>query len=113
MHASRGFLRPAELEEIGCTRTRRLAAELLGVVGPTLAIQPPCRDNVYIVLDAVAWAAATVLASTEDRDALDFFTLALTQNLDQLEARDSGEGAAEVLNLVPPKASQKSSSEAA
>jgi hypothetical protein len=29
-----------------------------------------------------------ILASTEDRDALDFFNLALTQNLAELEARD-------------------------
>lgn len=113
MQASRGFLRQSELEEIDCIRTRRLAAELFGAVRPTLAIQPPCRENVYIALDAVAWAAAMVLASTEDRDALDFFTLALTQNLDQLEARESGEIAAEALSLVLPKASQKSSFEAA
>ena len=66
---------------------------------PTLAI-PPRRVNVYIALDAVAWAAAMILASAEDRDAFDFFTLALTQNLDQLEAENSDGRAADAKGPV-------------
>jgi len=65
-------------------RTRRLAADLLYVLRPTLAIQPH-RENAYVALDAVAWTAAIILVGTEDRDALDYFILALTQNLADLE----------------------------
>jgi hypothetical protein len=75
---------PADLEKVDCIATRRLAADMLNVLRPTLAIHPH-RENAYIALDAVAWTAAIILAGIEDRDALDFFTLALTQNLADLE----------------------------
>ena len=84
MDLDRRFPRPADLEKVDCIRTRRLAADLLNVLRPTLAIHPH-RENAYIALDAVAWAAAMILAGIEDRGALDFFTLALTQNLADLE----------------------------
>ena len=77
---------PADLEKVDI-RTRRLAADLLNVLRPTLAIQPH-RENAYVALDAVAWTAAIILVGAEDRDALDFFTLALTQNLADLEDPD-------------------------
>jgi hypothetical protein len=80
------FSWPADLEKVDC-RTRRLATDLLNVLRPTLAIQPH-RKNAYVALDAVAWTAAIILVATEDRDALDFFTLALTQNLADLENPD-------------------------
>jgi hypothetical protein len=83
MDLDRRFSWPADFEKIDC-RTRRLAADLLDVLRPTLAIQPH-RENAYIALDAVAWTAALILVGSEDRDALDFFTLALTQNLAHLE----------------------------
>jgi len=83
-----GFSRREDLEEVDHARTRRLVAKLFHVVRPTLAAQPSRRENVYIALDAVAWAAAMILAGTEDRDALDFFTLALTQTLARLEVRN-------------------------
>jgi hypothetical protein len=84
----RGFSRREDPEEVHRARTRRLVARLFRVVRPTLATQPPRRENVYIALDAVAWAAAMILTGSEDRDALDFFTLALTQNLARFEARN-------------------------
>jgi hypothetical protein len=84
----RGFSRREDPEEVHRARTRRLVAKLFRVVRPTLATQPPRRENVYIALDAVAWAAAMILTGSEDRDALDFFTLALTQNLARFEARN-------------------------
>ena len=80
------FSWPADLEKVDC-RTRRLATDLLNVLRPTLAIHPH-RKNAYVALDAVAWTAAIILVGTEDRDALDFFTLALTQNLGDLENPD-------------------------
>jgi hypothetical protein len=80
----RGFSSRADPEEVDRARTRRLAAKLFRVVRPFLAIQPRYL-NAHIALDAVAWAAARIIASAEGRNALDFFTLALTQNLARLE----------------------------
>jgi hypothetical protein len=80
----RGFSSRADPEEVDCARTRRLAAKLFRVVRPFLAIHAR-RLNAYIALDAVAWAAARIIAGTEGRNALGFFTLALTQNLSRLE----------------------------
>jgi len=64
--------------------TRRLAANLYRAVRPTLALQPR-RENTYIALDALAWVAAKVLDSLGDRNAMDFFTLALTQCLEDCQ----------------------------
>jgi hypothetical protein len=83
MDLDRRFSWPADLEKVDCC-TRRLAADLLDVLRSTLALHPH-RENAYVALDAVAWTAAIILIGTEDRDALDFFTLALTQNLADLE----------------------------
>ena len=77
---------PAELD---CVRTRRLAAKLYRTVRPTLVLQPPRRENLYIALDALAWATAMIFSGTEDRDALDFFALALKQNLARMEEREA------------------------
>jgi len=71
---------PPELEKVDSIRSQRLAADFLNALRPTLGILP-CRENAYVALDALAWTAAIVLIGTVDRDALDFFTLALTQNL--------------------------------
>ena len=86
MDLDRRFSWPADLKKVDC-RTRRLATDLLNVLRPTLAIQPH-REKAYVALDAVAWTAAIILVGTEDRDALDFFTLALTQSLADLENPD-------------------------
>ena len=83
----RSFSRHADPEEVDCARTRRLAAKLFRVVRPTLAAQPR-RENLYIAIDAVAWAAAMILARAEDREAIDFFTLALTQKLALVESSE-------------------------
>ena len=74
----------ADPEAVDRAHIRRLAARLFHVVRPTLAHEPR-RENVYIALEAVAWTAARILAGTEDRDALDFFALALTQDLADLD----------------------------
>ena len=73
MARDRRSLWPADLKKVG-HRTRRLATDLLNVLRPTLAVHPH-RENAYVALDAVAWTAAIILVGTEDRDALDFFTL--------------------------------------
>ena len=83
MDLNRSFSWPADLERVDC-HTRRLAANLLDILRPTLATLSH-RENVYVALDAMAWTAAIILVGTEDRGALDFFTLALTQNLADLE----------------------------
>lgn len=99
----RGFSRHADPEEIDRARTRRLVAKLFRIVRPTLAFQPRRHENT--ALDAVARTAALILARTEDRDALDFFILALTQNLNRVEARDSDGSAGKVSSPVPPETS--------
>ena len=76
----------AERAEIDPVRTRRLAAKLYRAVRTTLALQPR-RENTYIALDALAWVAAKVLDSLEDRNAMDFFALALTQCLEDRQRK--------------------------
>lgn len=77
--------------QLDCVRIRRLAANLYRAVRPTLARQPR-RENTYIVLDALARVAANVLDSLEDRNAMDFFTLALTQCLEDCQKRNTLNG---------------------
>jgi len=50
----RDLLQRANPEGIDRARTRRLVAKLFRIVRPTLAIQPPRRENIYVALDAVA-----------------------------------------------------------
>jgi hypothetical protein len=83
MDLDRRFPWLADLKKCDC-HTKRLAADLLDVLRPTLASHPH-RENAYVALDAVALTAAIILVGIEDHDALDFFTLALTQNLADLE----------------------------
>ena len=90
-------------EEIDCMRTRRLAAKLFRIVRPILAPRPPRHENIYIALDAVAWTAAMILARTDDRDTLGFFTLALRQNLDRVEVRSNDGYAATATDTAPPE----------
>jgi hypothetical protein len=84
----RGFSACMDFGEVDCGRTRRLAAKLFRIARPVLGIEPRYK-NAYIALDAVAWVAARLLAGIKDRDAYDFFALALSQNLAQLEASET------------------------
>jgi len=77
---------PADRTQLDRVRTRRLAANLHRAVRPTLDLQPR-RENTYIALDALACVAAKVLDSLEDRNAMDFFTLALTQCLEDCQKK--------------------------
>ena len=79
---------PVDRAQLDCVRTRRLAANLYRAVRPTLARQPR-RENTYIALEALAWAVANVLDSLEDRNAMDFFTLALTQCLEDRQKKST------------------------
>lgn len=78
--------------QLDCVRMRRLAANLYRAVRPTLARQPRRRENTYIALDALARVAAKVLDSLEDQNAMDFFTLALTQCLEDCQKRNTLNG---------------------
>lgn len=69
------------MSEIDRARTECLATAIGRLVIPLLHDQPPRRDNVYVCLNALAAIAAAVIAAAADRDALDFFHLALTQNI--------------------------------
>ena len=84
----RGSSTLTDFGEVDRGRTRRLAAKLFRGARPVLGIEPR-RQNAYIALDAVAWVAARLLAGIEDRDAYDFFALALTRSLAQLEASET------------------------
>jgi len=72
--------------QLDCVRTRRLAAKLYRAVRTTLALQPR-RENTYIALDALAEVTAKVLDGLEDRNAMDFFILALTQCLEDCQKK--------------------------
>ena len=72
--------------QLDCVRTRRLAAKLYRALGPTLVLQPR-RENTYIALDALAEVTAKVLDGLEDRNAMDFFALALTQCLEDRQRK--------------------------
>ena len=76
----------AERAEIDPVRTRRLAAKLYRALDPTLVLQPR-RENTYIALDALAEVTAKVLDGLEDRNAMDFFILALTQCLEDCQKK--------------------------
>jgi hypothetical protein len=93
---------PPELEKVDSIRSKRLAAALLNALRPTLGILP-YRENAYVALDALAWAAAIILIGTEDRDALDFLTLALKQNLADIGNPDPFSTIATPLRCDDPK----------
>jgi hypothetical protein len=92
-HRSQSFLmktpRQVRTRPSRSVRTRRLTESVYRAVRPTLALQPR-REHAYIALDALAWAVARILDGLEDRDAMDFFTLALTQRLADYEKAANG-----------------------
>jgi hypothetical protein len=61
--------------------TAQLTANLLLAVRSELQRQPPSRDNVYRALSALAFAAATVIAGTEDPAGREFFDHVLADSL--------------------------------
>jgi hypothetical protein len=69
--------------EIDRARTEALAVELLRAVGATLATPPLGKDNVFVALNALAFALCPVLAGSTGPDAaaLEFFRRALADNL--------------------------------
>jgi len=72
-------------EEVDRIRVEALAAQLFVAVRPDLARQPFHRDNVFVVLNALALVAATVIAGADQR-AQDFFLTALTNNIGVVKA---------------------------
>lgn len=76
-------------DEIDRARVEELAARLLEQLRPELARFPPSRENVWVALNALAGAAATVLSAT-DRDARRFFDQAVRDNIAELRREAAG-----------------------
>lgn len=76
---------PTEATGFSPARVERLAKQLLYSVNAVLE-QSPVRhpDNVFVSLNALAYAAAAVIAGTGDRRAQEFFERALAQNVVEL-----------------------------
>lgn len=68
-------------------RVTTFAARLMREVKEELNQLPHSRDNVYVVLNALAAVAATVITGTEDTAAQRFFSDALQQQLDEFAAK--------------------------
>jgi hypothetical protein len=75
-------------ENIDRERTEALAQDLVRTV---FATPLETREDVFIVLDAIAWVAATVLAGTalrpglrSDGAAMEFFSRALRDSLQKI-----------------------------
>lgn len=64
-------------------RVEQLAARLLAQLQPELQRVPPSRDNVFVALNALAFAAASVLAAI-DRSGRRFFDQALADNIAEI-----------------------------
>jgi hypothetical protein len=64
-------------------RTEALAQDLVRTV---FATPLETREDVFVVLGAIAWVAATVLAGTEGDDgaAMEFFSRALRDSLQKI-----------------------------
>ena len=76
-------------EEVDRARVAPLAAEILRAIRPVLQVEPPHRHNVFVVLNALAFAGATVIAGA-GHEARDFFERALADNIAGLAARPIG-----------------------
>jgi hypothetical protein len=69
-------------QEVDRERVAKLAVEIMLAVRRTITIPPLDRDSVYIPLNALAFAVATILAGTgNDPAARGFFDDALSQNI--------------------------------
>jgi hypothetical protein len=72
-------------QEVDRERVEKLAVEIMLAVRRTMTTPPLARDNVFIPLNALAFAVATILAGTgNDPAARDFFDNALSQNIARL-----------------------------
>jgi hypothetical protein len=84
---------PTEATGFSPERVERVAKQLLYSVNAVLE-QPPRPDNVFVALNALAYAAAAVIAGTGDQLAQEFFNRALAQNIVELAHFPGGSDAA-------------------
>ena len=76
---------PAEATGFSPARVERLAKQLLYSVNAVFEQSPARhRDNVFVVLNALAYAGAAVIAGAGDQPAQEFFERALAQNIVEL-----------------------------
>jgi hypothetical protein len=85
---------PTEATGFNVARVERLAKQLLYSVNAVL--EPPSRhpDNIFVALNALAYAAAAVIAGAGDQRAQEFFERALAQNVVELAHFPGGPDAA-------------------
>jgi len=50
--------------------TERIAVDIMRAIQPRLARQPPHPNNVFVVLDALAFVVATVIVGADERRTL-------------------------------------------
>ena len=73
------------MREVDRPRTEALSTRLLEPVRAELARQPYSADNVYVVLNALAFCVAVILAGTDGSlEAQRFFHDALVSNVAEL-----------------------------
>jgi hypothetical protein len=86
---------PTEATGFNLARVERLAKQLLYSVNAVFE-QSPVRqpDNVFVALNALAYAAAVVIAGTGDQRAQEFFEHALAQSVVDLAHFPGGPDAA-------------------
>jgi hypothetical protein len=65
-------------------RIENLAREILLPIRTNYLAGPESRDRVFEALNALAFAAATILAGAEDSEAQEFFAKALSKNLESI-----------------------------
>jgi hypothetical protein len=75
---------PTEATGFSPARVERLAKQLLYSVNAVLDPPPRHPDSVFVALNALAYAAAAVIAGTGDQRAQQFFERALAQSIVEL-----------------------------
>jgi hypothetical protein len=73
-------------QEVDRTRVEALAAQLFVAIRPDLARQPYSVDNVFVVLNGLAYVVATVIAGADPR-AQDFFITAMLDNVSVIKTQ--------------------------
>lgn len=70
--------------DVAYQRIEQIAIEILQAIQPELARQPPHRNNFYVALNALAFAAATLIVGAGGRGR-QFFEHAVTENVTALQ----------------------------
>jgi hypothetical protein len=69
--------------DVACKRIEEIAFEIMQTIEPELARQPPHPNNLYIALNALAFATAMLIVGADGRGR-QFFDYAVTENINAL-----------------------------